>query len=165
MVAALLCLLTSSDAFAPALSTSRCATLAIYTLPRLRCASSRAPPLLLTVVDDSMDAVPFVEEGEVESVVEPPPTPISITAKTFATFFALVTVKTATDLLTNCVARPPADAMALATELAVFPLIAIWLLMGNLAFGKRYDIVGVFQRAATERPWRLAGVFFPVVDT
>lgn len=80
-----------------------------------------------------------------------------MTAATVGIFLSLVTVKTATDLLTNCVARPPATAMALVTELAVFPLIVLWLSVGNAVFSQQHDVVGVFRRAATERPQRLLG--------
>ena len=46
-------------------------------------------------------------------------------------FLALVSVKTATDLVTNHVVRPPATAMALVAELSIFPLIVLWLAVGN----------------------------------
>jgi len=46
-------------------------------------------------------------------------------------FLTLVSVKTATDLVTNHVVRPPATAMALVAELAIFPLIVLWLAVGN----------------------------------
>ncbi|KAL1510712.1 hypothetical protein AB1Y20_007004 [Prymnesium parvum] len=91
-----------------------------------------------------------------EDEVESPP--LLLTPTTVGTFLALVTVKTATDVLTNSVARPPATAMALVTELAVFPLIALWLLMGNFLFRQEHDVRGVFRRALTERPLRLLGI-------
>lgn len=90
---------------------------------------------------------------------------------TAAIFLTLVSVKTATDLLTNCVARPPASSMALVTELAVFPLIALWLAADNLLSRARRawsghdpseapttDIGAVFVNAATDRPGRLSGI-------
>ena len=46
-------------------------------------------------------------------------------------FLALVSVKTATDLVTNHVVRPPATAMALVAELSIFPLIVLWIAVGN----------------------------------
>lgn len=92
---------------------------------------------------------------------------------TLGTFFLLVSVKTATDLLTNCVARPPATAMALVVEVAIFPLIVVLLGLSNLVRSARraisrgerpdqklYDILGVFRQAATERPGRLLSIGF-----
>jgi drug/metabolite transporter (DMT)-like permease len=46
-------------------------------------------------------------------------------------FLTLVSVKTATDLVTNHVVRPPATAMALVAELSIFPLIVLWLAAAN----------------------------------
>mmetsp|Transcript_39115 Transcript_39115/g.91529 ORF Transcript_39115/g.91529 Transcript_39115/m.91529 type:complete len:273 (-) Transcript_39115:74-892(-) len=91
-----------------------------------------------------------------------------------ATFFTLVLVKTATDLLTNCVARPPATAMALVAELSIFPLILLLLAASNgLQLLRRRmpgshkpdgeqlcDIPGVFRQAARDRPGRLLGIGF-----
>lgn len=80
-------------------------------------------------------------------------------------FLSLVSVKTATDLITNHVRRPPATAMALVSEIAIFPLIVAWLVVGNgvrrlrgaSAAGDR-DIGAVFRRAITEQPLRLSAI-------
>ena len=91
---------------------------------------------------------------------------------TVAIFLTLVSVKTATDLLTNCVARPPASAMALVTELVVFPLIALFLFADNMlsrarrawsgqsdaSEAKTTNIGAVFVNAVTDRPGRLLGI-------
>ena len=83
----------------------------------------------------------------------------------------LISVKTATDLLTNCVARPPATVMALVSEIAIFPLIAIWLAVGNgstflrrriqgktPAANELRDIGSVFKDAMVDNPGRLLGI-------
>ena len=100
-----------------------------------------------------------------------PPTSTSIAsvAQALSAFLMLVSVKTATDLLTNVVARPPATAMALVAEIAVFPLIVVWLMASNTV--KRFrrlrnpsandetrDIRNVFVSAVREKPLRLLGI-------
>ena len=86
-------------------------------------------------------------------------------------FLTLVSVKTATDLVTNHVVRPPATAMALVAELAIFPLIVLWLAVGNGVNMLRRrgssdgsvsppvrNIRAVFASAVKERPLDLLGI-------
>jgi len=83
-------------------------------------------------------------------------TPLVLSAAAAIPFLGLVSVKTATDIITNYVARPPATAMSLAAELAIFPLIILWLSVENLVLrlrgapvSERKDIVGIFKQAFT----------------
>ena len=95
-------------------------------------------------------------------------TPVSLPLSVLIPFLTLVMVKTATDLVTNHVVRPPATAMALVAELAIFPLIVLWLAVGNgITLLRRRssdrslpmrDIRAVFVSAAKERPGALLGI-------
>ena len=96
---------------------------------------------------------------------EPKPTPLVLSVAAAIPFLGLVTVKTATDLITNHVKRPPATATALVSEMAIFPLIAIWLLVGNgmrrLKGGdnvRSIDIGAVYMNALRDRPFRLGTI-------
>ena len=92
-----------------------------------------------------------------------------LTASAVAIMLMLVSVKTFTDLLTNSVARPPATAMALVTELTIFPLTAIVLTACNFVarmkqqgssdgaadFKPPFDLGGICKASVTEKPGRL----------
>jgi drug/metabolite transporter (DMT)-like permease len=104
-------------------------------------------------------------------VVKAKATNSQVTASAVAVVLMLVSVKTMTDLLTNSVARPPATAMALVTELTIFPLTVLWLFVDNSLMRMRragaadgddtteqrplHDIIGVWKTALTDRPGRL----------
>ncbi|EOD14212.1 hypothetical protein EMIHUDRAFT_459434 [Emiliania huxleyi CCMP1516] len=122
--------------------------------PRLACVSRhRAPP-------PSCCQQPPVGDGAAAAS-----TPAMLSLAAVVPFLSLVSVKTATDLITNHVRRPPATAMALVSEIAIFPLIVAWLVVGNgvrrlrgaSAAGDR-DIGAVFRRAITEQPLRLSAI-------
>lgn len=123
-------------------------------------------PPLLSAADASADLTPASANAEELAEEEAQlATPLALSVAAVIPFVCLVIIKSATDLITNHVARPPATAMALVSEAAIFPLIAIWLLIGNTMqrlrggpAAERRDIVGVFRDALTDRPLRLCAI-------
>lgn len=126
-----------------------------------------ARPILSTAADLGEDGN---EEPAVEIAKAVKQTNSQVTASAIAVVLMLVSVKTMTDLLTNSVARPPATAMALVTELTIFPLTVLWLYVDNCLMRMRragkaegsdkeqrplHDILGVWKIALTDRPGRL----------
>lgn len=123
----------------------------------------------------SSTAAGLGEDGNEEPTVEvtkAKQTNSQVTASAIAVVLMLVSVKTMTDLITNSVARPPATAMALVTELTIFPLTVLWLWIDNCLMRVRragksaadgggkeqrplHDILGVWKIAFTDRPGRL----------
>ena len=129
---------------------------------------SRCPvlrPVRIDLKSEDLQPPSTAEPAAFEQTRAPPPTPLALTMTAAVPFIGLVMVKTATDLITNHVARPPATAMALVSEIAIFPLIVVWLLLANGL--KRFragseaqtiDVGQVFLSAFRDRPLRLCAI-------